>query len=79
MDTVKIYAELNEIFRDIFDDNSLTVSQQTTAADIADWTSLVHINLIVAVEEKFNIKFSMGEVIKMQNVGDMVNIISSRI
>ena len=51
----------------------------TTANDIEDWDSLEHINLIVAIESRFNIKFTMGEVNTMKNVGEMVNIILSRI
>lgn len=75
----EVYAQLNEVFRDVFDDEEIIVNAQTTAADIEDWDSLEHINLVVAVEKKFNIKFSMGEVNKFKNVGEMVDIIMARI
>ncbi len=75
----EIYENLNEVFRDVFDDDSISVNENTTSNDIEDWDSLEHINLIVAVEKKFNMKFSMGEVTSMKNVGEMVNIISTRI
>lgn len=74
----QIYAELNEVFQDVFDDESITVNDETTANDIEDWDSLEHINLVVAVEKQFDIKFTMGEVNGMENVGAMVDIIMER-
>ncbi|MCR5186223.1 MAG: acyl carrier protein [Clostridia bacterium] len=75
----EIFDNLNEVFRDVFDDETITVGENTTSNDIEDWDSLEHINLIVAVEKKFGMKFSMGEVTAMKNVGEMADIISSRI
>lgn len=74
----KIYEELNEIFRDIFDDESINLTPETNSDDIEDWDSLEHINLVVAIEKKFGIKFSMDEVTGMKNVGEMVKIIIER-
>ena len=79
MSREKVYELLNAVFRDVFDDEELTVNDQTTADDIEDWDSLEHINLVVAVEKKFGIKFNMGEVNKFKNVGEMVDIIITRI
>ena len=79
MEKEEIYERLNEVFRDVFDDESIVVKPETTSSDIEDWDSLEHINLIVAVEQEFGIKFNMGEVTTMKNVGDMVDIIMSRI
>ncbi|MDO4219296.1 MAG: acyl carrier protein [Synergistaceae bacterium] len=75
----EIFEKLNEVFREVFDDDEIMVSDGTTANDIEDWDSLEHINLIVAVEKKFSIKFNMGEVNKFKNVGEMVDIILTRI
>ena len=75
----EIYERLNNVFRDVFDDDSITVCETTTSNDIADWDSLEHINLIVAVEQEFGIKFNMKEVTTMKNVGEMVDIIISRV
>ena len=75
----EIYADLNEVFRDVFDDESITVTDETTADDIDDWDSLEHINLIAAVEQQFGIKFNMGQIVTMKNVGEMVTIIESQI
>ena len=75
----EIFADLNEVFRDVFDDESITVTEETTSDDIDDWDSLEHINLIAAVEQQFGIKFNMGQIVTMKNVGEMVNIIESQI
>ena len=73
-----VYEKLNEIFRDVFDDEDITVNDATTADDIEDWDSLEHINLVVAVEKCFGIKFTMGGVTGMKNVGEMADIILGR-
>ncbi len=74
----KIYEKLNEIFRDIFDDEEIVVTPETNSDSIEDWDSLEHINLVVAIEKAFELKFSMDEVTGMQNVGEMVEIILQR-
>ena len=73
-----VYERLNEVFQDVFDDETITVQDNTTADDIEDWDSLEHINLVVAVEKCFRMKFTMGEVTGMKNVGAMVDIILER-
>ena len=75
----EIYKQLDEVFEDVFDDENIHVNDNTTADDIEDWDSLEHINLVVAIENKFGIKFNMSEVTSMKNVGEMVDIILERI
>ncbi|MCR5267901.1 MAG: acyl carrier protein [Lachnospiraceae bacterium] len=79
MSREEIFAKLNEVFRDVFDDDSITVSDETTAADVDGWDSHMHISLIDAVEEEFNIRFDMKTVVKMKNVGEMVDEIENQI
>ncbi len=74
----EVFAALDEVFQDEFDDDTLHVTDATTADDIEDWDSLEHINLVIAVERRFGIKFTMGEVTGMKNVGEMVDIILQR-
>ena len=74
----EIFEKLNEVFRDVFDDNTITVNENTTAADISDWDSLMHITLIGDVESTFGIRFMMKEVVTMKNVGEMADIIEAR-
>ena len=71
----EVYARLNKVFREVFDDESIAVNDNTTADDIEDWDSFEHINLVVAVEEEFSFKIPMGKVVTMKNVGEMVDII----
>lgn len=75
----KIYLELNRIFQDIFDDETIHVESTTTSSDIEEWDSLEHINLIVAIEATFNMKFDISEVSSMKNVGNMVDIIAQKL
>ena len=74
----EVYKKLDEVFQDVFDDETIHVDDSTTAEDIEDWDSFEHINLINAVEEAFGIKIKMNEVMKLENVGQMVNIIIER-
>lgn len=71
----EVYERLNKVFREVFDDDAIVVNDSTTAADIEDWDSFEHINLIVAVEDEFSFKIPMGKVVTMKNVGEMVDII----
>lgn len=75
----EVYENLNEVFQDVFDDEEIVVNDNTTAEDIEDWDSLEHINLIVAIEEKFGMKFSMAEVTGLKNVGEMVDVILKKL
>ncbi|MCR4861215.1 MAG: acyl carrier protein [Ruminococcus sp.] len=78
MNKNEITERLNRVFRDVFDDDSISVNESTTSADIEDWDSIEHINLIAAVENEFGIRFKMREVSGMKNVGEMIDIISER-
>ncbi|HOC35194.1 MAG: acyl carrier protein [Ruminococcus flavefaciens] len=73
-----VIARLNEVFRDVFGDDSISVNASTTAADIEDWDSIEHINLMEAVEQEFGLRFKMREVSGMKNVGEMIDIICDR-
>lgn len=75
----EVFQKLNSVFQDVFDDDSIKVSPDTTADDIEDWDSLEHINLMVAVEKAFGMKFSMAEVTGLKNVGEMVDVILKRL
>ncbi len=74
----EIFEKLSEIFSDVFDEE-ITVTEETTSADVADWDSLTHITLISEVEDAFDMKFSMKDVLGMENVGEMADIIAKNI
>lgn len=71
----EVFIKLNEIFQEVFDDEEIVVTETTNSEDIEDWDSLEHINLVAAVEQEFDIKFTMAQVVEMKNVGEMVDII----
>ena len=75
MSREEVFEKLNWIFRDFFDDESITVSDETIASDIEGWDSFEHINLMVTVQDEFDIEIPMGKIICMNNVGEMVDII----
>lgn len=74
----EIFERLNVVFREFFDDEDIELDEETTADDIDDWDSLNHITLMAAVEDEFGIRFTMGEVSGMKNVGEMAQIIKER-
>ena len=79
MDTASIYGQLTEIFRDVFDDDTITLTPDTTAADIHDWDSVNHVNLIVAIEMRMKIKFKTIELESLHNVGHLVSLIEQKL
>lgn len=79
MSREEIYERLNEVFRDVFGDDDITVNDTTTANDIEGWDSLRHITLLASVEDEFDIEFSMGQTVKMKNVGEMVDFIEEEV
>lgn len=78
MNREEVLSSVNEIFIDVFDDEEIVIDDSTTAEDIEDWDSLEQVNLIVAIEKKFDMKFKMDEVYGMKNVGEMLDIILER-
>lgn len=70
--------ELQEIFRDVFDDENLEINENTTAEDIEDWDSLMHIQLMVAISKKFGVKFATQEIAHLENVGGIAKLINDK-
>lgn len=79
MDREEIYSRLNEVFREVFDDEDIRVDDDTVAADVDGWDSLMHITLLDAIEEEFDISFDMKTVVKLKNVGEMVDVIEEEV
>ena len=69
---MKTIETLNHIFCMVFDDESLQITPATTANDVDGWDSLSHINLITAIEMKFNLRFTQKELLRQRNVGDLI-------
>ena len=77
MSREEVFERLNNVFRDVLDDDTIELHEETVAEDVDGWDSFEHINLVVAVEEEFSFKIPMGKVVTMKNVGEMVDIILS--
>lgn len=79
MDQPEIESRLTPIFRDVFDDDALTLRPEMTAADVPEWDSFNHINLIVATEAKFGIKFQTAEIESLKNVAHFEDLIARKL
>ena len=71
----EVFARITEIFREEFDDDTLVIVDETNAEDIEDWDSLAHVELVIAMEKEFSMKFNLKEVGELQNVGEMADLI----
>lgn len=78
MTHAEILSGLTEIFHEVFDDDSIVLTENTTAADIPAWDSLNHITLIVEVERRFGLKVKTAEIEELHNVGDLVKLIAAK-
>lgn len=78
MSESEIYAALVEVFRDVFDDDTITIGPATTAADIEGWDSQAHVSLVVATEMRLGIRFRTSEIERLSDVADFVQLISAK-
>lgn len=78
MEIENVLDQVQEIFRDILDEESLIISHSTTANDVDGWDSLTHIQLIVAIEKKYKVKFSSKEILSWKNVGELIESLNSK-
>jgi acyl carrier protein len=79
MERSAILEKLNGIFTDVLDNDDIKISETSTANDIEEWDSLNHIQLVVAIEKSFKVKFTTYEIQTWKNVGDMVNSIQAKL
>lgn len=75
----EVFQRVEEIFKDVFDDEDLEINDETNSDTIEDWDSLNHINLVSAIEKEFKLKFDLMELIELKNVGEMNNLIIKKI
>ena len=79
MERTEIYDKLNDIFVDVLDLDEVALTDSTTADDIEEWDSLSHVQLVVAIEKAFGIKFTALEIMKWKNVGELVDSIAQKL
>ncbi len=75
----EVLNTVQDIFRDIFDDQSLEIKDSTSAEEIEDWDSMNHLNLVSAIEKKFSIRFALGELQTLNNVGAMIDLMMQKL
>lgn len=71
-------TRLNDVFRNVFEDDELTVTRATTAAQVQGWDSVMHITLMMGIEKAFGMRFKSGEVAGLKNVGELVDLVDAR-
>ena len=79
MDNKEILDQVQLIFQDILDNDSIILTGETTADDVDDWDSLTHIQLVVTIEKHFKIKFTSKEILSWKNVGEMIDSIKMKL
>jgi len=79
METNEIIKQVNDIFIDVLDNDDIKLKPETSAKDIEEWDSLNHIQLIVAIEKKFKLRFTTSEINSWKNVGEMSENIKKRL
>ncbi len=77
--TDNLLEEVQDIFRDVFDQPDLVITRESSASNVDDWDSLAHINLVTAIEKRYKIKFALGELQELKNVGDMLDLMRTKL
>lgn len=75
----EVFNGVQDIFRDIFDEDDLVINDSTSSEEIEDWDSLNHINLVSAIEKEFKIKFALGELMTLKDVGAMIDLMVEKL
>jgi len=75
----ELFDGVQDIFRDIFDEDNMVIEDKTTSDDIEDWDSLNHINLVSAIEKEFEIRFALGELMALKDVGAMIDLMIEKL
>jgi acyl carrier protein len=76
---LEVLEELQSIFRDVLDQPDLVLTRGSNAANVDDWDSLAHVNLVTAIEKRYKIRFSLGELQELKDVGDMIDLINKKL
>ena len=76
---MNVFTTMTDVFRRVFDDESIILLPSTTAQDIPDWDSLTHINLIIEIEEEFGLKFIVDDIANLKDVGEMVSMVERKL
>jgi acyl carrier protein len=79
MDSDELLTGVQEVFRDVFDEPTLTITRQSSAETVEDWDSLTHVNLVMAIERRYKVKFGLGELQQLKDVGDLLDLLAQKL
>lgn len=79
MSREQLMEKMEEIFRDVFEDDAIELTEKMNSADIEGWDSLAQISILAAVQDEFHVKFNIDEIVALKNVGDLVNAIERKL
>ena len=79
MDREQMLEQIQELCREVFEDDELEITESTTDADVENWDSLTHLSLINEIETTFRVKFTMGEIQGVNDVGELVDVLAKRV
>jgi len=75
----ELFDGVQDIFRDIFDEDDMVIEDKTSSDDVEEWDSLNHINLVSAIEKEFEIRFTLGELMALKDVGAMIDLMVEKL
>jgi acyl carrier protein len=78
MSSDNLLGEIQEVFRDVFDDPNIKIARDSSSDNVPDWDSLAHINLMMAVQKKFKVKFTLSDMSHLKNIGDLVDLVERK-
>jgi len=70
---------VQDVFRDVFDEPDLTITRASNAENVEDWDSMTHVNLVTAIEKRYKVKFALGELQELKNVGDLLDLLGKKL
>jgi len=74
-----LLIEVQSIFRDVLDEEDLVLTRESSANTVKDWDSLAHVNLVTAIQRHYKVKFALGELQDMKNVGDLLDLLAEKL
>ena len=79
MDSSSLLPRVEQVFKDLFDEPELQLNREMTADDVEAWDSLSHVNLVAQIESEFSVRFALGEIQSLTNVGDMLDLLAEKL
>ena len=74
-----LLAGVQDVFRDVFDEPEMVITRHSSAENVPDWDSLTHVNLVTAIERRYKVKFALGELQELKEVGDLLELLSKKL